>query len=119
MAATNDEFLRLPPEQRQALEAQLLDFDRNWDEGRLGVRAAALPADQPWRRPALVELVKIDLERRWQAGQPRRGEDYLGGVPPPGTAGAGPPDPPPAGDRVPPQLRAPAGPGGGARPLPR
>src|SRR5262249_53751687 len=86
MAATNAEFLGLPQEQRHALEARLWDFDRAWGEGLLAARARALPADQPWRRPLLVEMVKIDLERRWQRGRGRRVEDYLRESPELGTA---------------------------------
>src|SRR4051812_30182074 len=78
--------------ERLRLEEMLLEFDRSWDEGRLGAVAGGLPSDARLRRAALVEMVKIDLERRWQRGQ-RVGVDYyLNAVPELGPLDAAPPD---------------------------
>jgi predicted Ser/Thr protein kinase len=41
------------------------------------LRQFASRAEPAFRRAALAELVKVDLERRWTAGQNRRVEDYL------------------------------------------
>ena len=54
---------------RAALEALLVNFDRQWYDGKLAEFAVTLPAaDNPTRLPALVEMIKIDLERQWQMG---------------------------------------------------
>jgi serine/threonine protein kinase len=55
--------------QRLILEERLVAFDQQWHDGKLGEQVAGLPsADDPFRVAALVELVKIDLERQWQRG---------------------------------------------------
>jgi hypothetical protein len=77
MAATNEQMWLLADEQRQALESWLVEFDRSWHEGRLAERASTLPRDGPLRLPALVEMVKIDLERQWQRGARPTLEGYL------------------------------------------
>src|SRR5262249_1822023 len=59
------------------LEAWLVDFDCRWAPGHLRARLLLLPAEAPWRRHALVEMVKIDLERRWQHGERVGLADYL------------------------------------------
>jgi tetratricopeptide (TPR) repeat protein len=85
MAASTDSRDPLSPEQLGQLEACLLDFDRHWDPDQLRARLAALPAAAPWRRVALVEMVKIDLERRWQRGERIGLPDYLRQYPELGT----------------------------------
>jgi hypothetical protein len=75
----------LDHEQRGQLEAWLVDFDCHWAPGQLRARLPLLPAEALWRRHALVEMVKIDLERRWQAGERPGLADYLRDVPELGT----------------------------------
>jgi predicted Ser/Thr protein kinase len=54
---------------RQTVEAWLVAFDQHWHDGKLDAHAAALPPPpSALRLPALVEMVKIDLERQWQHG---------------------------------------------------
>jgi hypothetical protein len=80
MAESNEGLWLLADEQRQLVEAWLVEFDGGWREGLLAERARGLPAG-PLRLPALVEMVKIDLERRWQRGARATLEDYLGAYP--------------------------------------
>ncbi len=47
----------------------------------LDLRQFASRVEPAFRRAALTELVKVDLERRWSAGQNRRVEDYLNEYP--------------------------------------
>jgi predicted Ser/Thr protein kinase len=62
---------------RARLESLLVRFDLNWGPDELAAAVAGLPADEPLRRAALVELVKIDLERQWRAGRSALVEDYI------------------------------------------
>jgi predicted Ser/Thr protein kinase len=72
----------LSDDQRQLLETWLVEFDLSWDEGRLAASARRLPPrGNPLRRPVLIEMVKIDLERRWQRGQRARLEAYVKALP--------------------------------------
>jgi predicted Ser/Thr protein kinase len=92
MSAAEADLEGLSDDKRQVLEAWLVEFDLSWDEGRLAAWVRKLPPQ--WdclRRVALVEMVKIDLERRWQRGQPARLEGYLKALPE-----LGPPDSLPA-----------------------
>jgi predicted Ser/Thr protein kinase len=78
MAATDPNLANLSAENRQVLERWLAEFDQSWKEGALEARVRSLPpAGSPLRRPALVEMVKIDLERCWRAGRRVPLEDYL------------------------------------------
>jgi WD40 repeat protein len=77
MPATNTHALLLPDHERDLLEAWLAEFDQSWNEGRLAERVRELPATGPLRFAALVEMVKIDLERCWQRGHPTSVEAYL------------------------------------------
>jgi WD40 repeat protein len=52
-------------------------FETAWQRGQRPALADYLPADGPERRPALVELVHVDLERRLKAGEFVRVEAYL------------------------------------------
>jgi hypothetical protein len=55
-----------------------VDFDQSWHAGRLAERVRELPpAQDPLRLPALIELVKIDLEKQWQRGHRVVLESYL------------------------------------------
>src|SRR6516162_1278021 len=72
--------------QRQLLESWLVDFDLSWDEGRLAAWVRRLPPRGDYlRRSALVEMVKIDLERRWMRGQRAGLEVYVKALPELGT----------------------------------
>jgi predicted Ser/Thr protein kinase len=78
MTALRELILSLSAEDAASVESLLVDFDRGWHEGLLADahrRLSSCPARA--RRPALVEMVKIDLERRWQKGGRPRLEDYL------------------------------------------
>jgi hypothetical protein len=86
MPAAESHLLVLSDEQRQVLESWLMAFDQQWDDQRLAAHLVKLPPpDDPLRRPALIEMVKIDLERHWQHGQPVRLESYLKSLPELGT----------------------------------
>ena len=66
MTTTSAYLTELSDEQRQVLEAWLVEFDLSWDEGRLALWVPRLPPHgSSLRRPALLEMIKIDLERRW------------------------------------------------------
>ena len=55
------------PRATSACSRWLEEFDQSWEDGRLRVMVRQLPpAPSPLRLPALVELVKIDLRRRWK-----------------------------------------------------
>jgi serine/threonine protein kinase len=71
---------------RRQLESLLLKFEQSWDDKCLPIAARQLPTDSPLRRPALIEMVKIDLERRWKAGQKVRLDGYLKHFPELGTS---------------------------------
>src|SRR5947209_8768519 len=87
MATSEAHLAALTDEQRLLLEAWLVDFDLSWDESQLGSWARRLPPPgDPLRRPALVEMVKIDLEHRWQRGRRARLEGYLKALPELGAA---------------------------------
>ncbi|HKB36946.1 MAG TPA: serine/threonine-protein kinase, partial [Gemmataceae bacterium] len=77
MSAAAEHLRDLSPEDRLALEAWLLDFEQSWSEKRLTLQVRRLPQDAGWRRAALIEVVKIDLERRWQVGRRIAVERYL------------------------------------------
>jgi serine/threonine protein kinase/WD40 repeat protein len=85
MAITNPRVWDLSDEQQNRLEGWLSEFDRSWEAGRLPARVEQLPAG-PLRFPALVEAVKIDLERNWQQGRHVSVESYLRDYPELGTA---------------------------------
>src|SRR6516165_2299813 len=93
MPAIPARLLELAPADRLQLEAWLAEFEEAWDEGRLATRVERLPPPgQPLRLPALIELVKIDLERNWQCGRQLTLADYLAHYPELGPAEALPPD---------------------------
>src|SRR5436305_1164432 len=64
----------LSAQERRRLESWLQAFAQGWDERRWDQSVGRMPAG-PLRRPALIELVKFDLARRWQKGQ-RVGLDF-------------------------------------------
>ncbi len=75
--------------ERHRLESLLLEFDRSWDDGRLAA-ARQLPRDA-LRPLALLEMVKVDLEKQWQRGRKPTVEGYLRLYPELGTAETVPP----------------------------
>src|SRR5262249_54868228 len=81
MTAAANHLHELSPGERSELEAWLLEFEQSWDEKRLANRVRRLPPDGRRRRAALIEMVKIDLERRWQAGRRGPVENYLKALP--------------------------------------
>src|SRR5262245_7358449 len=76
----------LSPEQQEALDLWLREFDQTWEEGALARRSGQLPPDAPWRLLALAGMVKSDLRRCWQAGYRKILESYLTEFPELGTA---------------------------------
>ena len=85
MAAANAILVQLADVYREQLEALLMEFDTAWDKNRLAVEMKKLAKNSPLRLPALIEMIKIDLEKRWQTGQRLTVESYLKGFPELGT----------------------------------
>ncbi len=85
MAAVHSKVWQLSETDRQWLEARLVDFDQLWTPQLLASEAAKLPAEGVVRRCALVEMVKIDLEKQWHAGQRVPLDAYLKTFPELGT----------------------------------
>jgi hypothetical protein len=85
MAITNTAARELDDHRREQLEACLVEFEQTWEPGRLADYARRLPPGDALRFPALVELVKIDLERNWQRGLRVGVESYLRDHPELGT----------------------------------
>jgi WD40 repeat protein/tetratricopeptide (TPR) repeat protein len=93
MPAIPARLLELTPADRLQLEAWLAEFDEKWDENCLESRVERLPPrGQPLRLPALIELVKIDLEKNWQCGRQLGLVDYVARYPELGAPEALPPD---------------------------
>lgn len=93
MAAANSMLVALSDADRRQLEALLIDFDRKWHKQALADRVQELPPEgSALRRPALVELIKIDLEKQWQLGRRILLETYLKQYPELGGAGGVPAD---------------------------
>jgi predicted Ser/Thr protein kinase len=88
MTATDSHLANLCQEDRELLESWLVDFDLAWNENRLAGWVRRLPTEQKLRRAALIEVVKIDLERRWQHGKKSKLESYLKALPELGTTEA-------------------------------
>jgi serine/threonine protein kinase len=78
---TFDHWNRLSPEQRAQLDDRIEAFERAWRRGRRPGIAAHLPADSGLRVPLLVELVQIDIEFRFKAGEMIRIDLYRGEFP--------------------------------------
>src|SRR5262245_2554024 len=93
MPAIHPKVRELSSQDRLALEAWLTAFEEGWDEQRLAPHVGSLPPPgHPLRLPALVELIKVDLELNWQRGNRRRLADYLRLYPELGPAESLPPD---------------------------
>jgi len=76
----------LPDANQAQLECLLWEFDQAWTPTALGVQAQDLLGDDGrLRQIALVELIKIDIERQWMAGNRPTVEDYLERFPELGT----------------------------------
>jgi hypothetical protein len=87
MAAANLHLAKLSDADRGVLEGWLVEFDQSWHEKRLAFQVRQLPpADNPLRLAALIEMVKIDLERQWQMGRRAVIEGYLKFIPELGTS---------------------------------
>jgi serine/threonine-protein kinase len=71
----------LTPEERSELERHLVAFDLRWQPGGLRGAVAGLPGPARWRWAGAVELVRVDLEKRWQRGERPTLEEYLAAVP--------------------------------------
>jgi serine/threonine protein kinase/WD40 repeat protein/Leucine-rich repeat (LRR) protein len=61
----------------RAIESLLERFESQWEQGKSPAIADFLPESGSERKPALVELAHIDLERRIGRGEPIRVETYL------------------------------------------
>ena len=86
MPLVNSLWAKLSDAEVQTLEAWLVEFDRTWDERRLASRVQQLPpAGSRLRLPALIEMVKIDLEKQWTHGHRPVLETYLHQFPELGT----------------------------------
>jgi formylglycine-generating enzyme required for sulfatase activity/predicted Ser/Thr protein kinase len=79
-------YLELSDADQQKLEVVLEKFERAWTAQSLAQWMKEWPLKLDHLRfPALVEMVKIDLERRWQVREPRKLEFYLTTYPELGT----------------------------------
>src|SRR5262249_46583195 len=82
MTAADAHLAELSDDKRQVLETWLVEFDLSWDENRLALWLRRLPPRGDCLRwPALIEMVKIDLERRWQRGHRTHLEAYVKALP--------------------------------------
>jgi serine/threonine protein kinase len=77
----------LSADQRNQLELILMGFDQSWQPELLEQYVQRIQAnnDEKLIEPALSELVKIDLQRGWAAGQGRLLEEYCRRFPALGT----------------------------------
>lgn len=76
----------LSAEDQQRLDSWLDEFDQCWNKDRLAAWVRKLPElGDRLRRPALIELVMTDMERRWQLGKRPLLEAYLKILPELGT----------------------------------
>src|SRR5688500_7393966 len=93
MRDTDPNMAALGAEERRQVEQWLLGFDQAWHDGRLDEALGSLPPPgSRLRRPLLVEMVKIDIDRQWQRGHKHQVEDYLRELPELGTVETAPPD---------------------------
>lgn len=75
------------PEERQQLDDWLFDFDLSWRADLLREQVHRLAGmASVLRRAAVLEMIKIDLEKQWQRGQRLFVEDYLALCPEVGNA---------------------------------
>ncbi len=73
----SDQRSKLSAQQQTQLENLLLEFDEHWNTKSLQ-QTLATCHDEPlgYRQAALIELLKIDLERHWSAGGSPILDDY-------------------------------------------
>lgn len=69
----------LDAKERNRLESLLFEFEGTWNAESLSKfeQMASVHPSKAFRQSALLELVKIDMQRRWSIGKPRRLEAYL------------------------------------------
>jgi serine/threonine protein kinase len=89
---SSDPLTELPTTDRARLEAVLVEFDLRWTPDRLAAAVGQLPLAGAFRRAALREMVKIDLERHARNGVPLPLQDYLHRFPELGDMGTIPAD---------------------------
>jgi WD40 repeat protein len=78
MSPVNARLLKLSPTDQLRVEGWLAEFDQAWEVGQLATHVDRLPPpNDPLRLAALIELVKIDLERNWQRGAKVTADDFL------------------------------------------
>ena len=86
MASRPSAVQPLGPEDKLLIKSWLAAFAQSWTPIRLAERVAELPpVGDRLRLPALIELAKIDLRRRWEQGERREVECYLSDYPELGT----------------------------------
>ncbi len=75
----SDRYTDISSEDRNRLEAQLIDFDLYWTPEQLDdyIQRVSKPDDPTFTRLAVLELVKIDMQRSWMAGHGRTVEMYF------------------------------------------
>jgi formylglycine-generating enzyme required for sulfatase activity len=87
MSSARPSLQTLPADQRRQIERLLEEFRGEWDEARLVREVDRLPPlGSSLRAVAIVELVKIDLDRQWRRGRGVRLEGYLSRFPELGTS---------------------------------
>src|SRR5262245_54265262 len=78
MVPSRPSLLDLCPDDRQALETWLQEFEDAWQPRGLAKYVRRLPPlGDPIRYPTLVELVRIDLCKHWERGIYQAVEAYL------------------------------------------
>ncbi len=86
MAVANPHFAALTGQDLQTVHFWIEEFARSWKDGCLAGRVRQLPPQgHRLRLPALIELVKVDLQRQWQKNRPVTVEGYLKAYPELGT----------------------------------
>ncbi|MBM4072243.1 MAG: tetratricopeptide repeat protein [Planctomycetes bacterium] len=85
MPAFSAHLAGLCEKDRIQLESWLAEFDETWRDGHVDAWAKKL-AGHPLRRPALLEMIKIELERQWCKGRRSVLEAYLKSYPELGSA---------------------------------
>ena len=66
----------LTPEKRSEAESRIEDFERAWVRGEAPRIVDYLPTDPEVRKAVLLEVVRIDIERRAKAGEVAQVEAY-------------------------------------------
>ena len=75
-----DRLSTLTFEHRNQLESMLMEFDSGWAPSKLKKfleKLASNKINDQLRDAAVVELVKVDLQRRWASGQGKLIEEYF------------------------------------------